>query len=94
MILTKLKLFHPISNLPCIKKLVEQLLRDQMTKCCKDNKVILPEHHGGMKKHSMVAAKAALTQATAEAVESKETTVLMSTDLSSVYDLIDHHELR
>ena len=56
----------------------------------KDNKIIPTQHHGGRKNHSTVTAMAAMDINHKEIKEKKNTVAIMTTDLSSAFDLVDH----
>ena len=89
----ELNSFRPISNLTSIEKIIEQVLKNQMIKFLETNSVLIENHHGGIKHHNTVSAKAMIEVETAKSMEANKVTVLVSTDLGSAYDLISHEHL-
>ena len=55
-----------------------------------DNHIILPDHHGGLPGHSTVTAKAVIDYVMGKGVENDKLVILLSTDLSSAFDTVNH----
>merc|ERR1711954_365269 len=87
---TRADSFRPISILHPIEKLLEEVFRNQLVSYFETNNIIPVNHHGGRQGHSTLSAKMAIDQAMAETEEDWEVGMVLATDLSKAYDLIDH----
>merc|ERR1711954_328067 len=87
------KSFRPISILNPIEKLLEEELKEQITSYFKENNIIPEQHHGGRAGHSTSTAKAVIDKLTADKIEECDESIVMATDLSQAYGLVDHNIL-
>ena len=87
------KSFRPISILNPIEKLLEEELKEQISSYFEENNIIPEQHHGRRAGHSTSTAKAIIDKLTADNIEDCEESIVMATDLSQAYDLIDHSTL-
>ena len=85
--------YRPISRLPTIDKIIEDLIRNQMEKYFEDNAIIPDQHHGGRKSHSTMTALMAIDKDIKTTKAKKKTSSLLTTDLTSAFDLVDHELL-
>ena len=76
-----LKSYRPISMLPSTEKIVEELLRNQLNKYFKDEKLIPKEHHGGIEGHSTVTCMTNIDLDHKFTKENKRNTAILATDL-------------
>ena len=82
--------YRPIANLNVIEKVIEELMKQQMLKYLDQNKIIIENHHGGMKNHSTVTARAVIDFECSQAIDTNRLGVVISTDLSAAFDTVDH----
>ena len=80
--------YRPIANLNVYEKVVEQYIKDELLKYLEENKVILDEHHGGMKGKSTLTAKLMIDLKLDKAIDENKIGLLISTDLSSAFDTV------
>ena len=86
-----LKDFHrPINILPTVDKVIEALICEQMESYFQNNHLIPNSHNGGRKHHSTVSAMMAMDHKNKMIKSKKATACILSTDLSSAFDLVDH----
>ena len=85
--------YWPISILPALEKIIEAIMKTQLEAYFEANKLIPDGHHGGRPSHSTITALAALETHHAKIKDSKKTTVILSTDISSAFNTIDHQTL-
>merc|ERR1711954_99212 len=85
--------YRPISILNPLEKLVEEVLRRQLVKYFEDEGLIPDQHHGGRQKHSTLTAKTAIDKAVADKTEKWKESIVMATDLSQAFDVVDHEIL-
>ena len=74
--------YHPINNLPCVEKIVEEHLKRQMEEFIRENKIMNKDHHGGRKNHSTITAKVTIEHEATKAHEEGKSVAIYSTDLS------------
>ena len=82
--------YRPISNLHTFEKVVEEWLKQQIMEHIESENVILEGHHGGLKDHSTLTAKAVLDFLMAKCHDQDKLGVVISTDLSSAFDIVSH----
>merc|ERR1711954_342934 len=82
--------FRPISLLNPLEKLLEEELKSQLVKYFEDEELIPDQHHGGRTGHSTTTAKAVIDKMSADKLEDHEESIILTTDLSKAYDLVDH----
>ena len=80
--------YRPISNLTVFEKVVEQYMKEELTSYLEKNKVILDEHHGGVKGKSTLTAKSIIDLKLDKAVDENKIGMLVSSDLSSAFDTV------
>ena len=57
------------------------------------NNLVPDDHHGGRKGHGTTSALCCLNKNIAKCVEESDTTMVLTTDLTAAFDLIDHQIL-
>ena len=87
---TEISSYRPISILPTVDKVLQGLMRTQLESYFEGNKIITPEHHGGRQHHSTVSALGSIDLTNKTFKEKHKTVAIMTTDLSSAFDLVDH----
>ena len=94
---TKLKTnpegYRPISNLHTLEKIYEEHLKRQLIRYLMENQIIHQNHHRGMLKRSTNTAKSLIDWRINLGYEQDKTSVILSTDLSSAFEVIDHGTL-
>ena len=76
-----------------MEKIIEQYMQDYMLDISSKNKIININHHDGMKGHS---TKTAITQIYNDIIINRKrhnTSILLCTNMSAVYDTVDHEIL-
>ena len=81
---------RPISNLNTLEKVVEEHVKTELLEYLDENEILLKNHHGGRSGHSTLSAKSVLDFNGEKALDEDNLAVLVSTNLSSVFDLVDH----
>ena len=87
---TKMDSFRPVNCLPAIEKLAEEWIKTHLLNFFEQNGLISDHHHGGRKNFSTVTAKACIENEIYKNYEENKITGVLSCDLSSAFDLIDH----
>ena len=82
--------YRPISCLHTYEKIYKEWLRINMMKHIEENNIILPNHHCGLKYHSTLTAKSLLDYHSQKAWDKDKLNIILSTDLSSAFDTVDH----
>ena len=90
---TSINSYRPICILPTVDKVIQTILRSQMEQHFEDNDLISKEHHGGRKNHSTVTALASIDLNHKKLKEKNNTVAIMTTDMSSAFDLVNHKVL-
>ena len=85
--------FRPVNCLPAVEKLVEEWIKTHLLNFFETNGLINDHHHGGRKNFSTVTAKASIEHEIFKNFEDNMVTGVLSCDLSSAFDLIDHRIL-
>ena len=85
--------YRPIANLSSVEKLIEEVMKRQLSKFFEDNDVIPPEHHGGRVGHSTMSAKSVVDYNAGKLAETKKAACIITTDLTAAYDTVDHEIL-
>ena len=85
--------YRPINILNPLEKILEEGIKRQLNKFLEDNNIIADNHHGGRLGHSTFTATAVIDKMTSDSVEDSEETVILTTDLSAAYNLVDHQTL-
>ena len=86
--------YRPICNMQIYEKIVEEVLKKKIVGYLQENNIILAEHHGGRKAHSTATAKAVLEEAAHKNLDKNKLGVLVSTDMTSAFDTVDHSILK
>ena len=55
--------------------------------------IILEEHHGGRRAHSTATANSVIKEAASRSIVNNKLGVIISTDLTAVFDMVDHNIL-
>ena len=87
------KSYRPISIMNPMEKLLEEEIKSQMNSYFEEQKIIPVQHHGGRQGHSTMTAKAVIEKEEADIKESEEEVIILATDLSQAFDLVDHELL-
>ena len=82
--------YRPISNLHCIEKIFEVWIKIHLCEYLVKHKIILPNHHGGIKGSSRATARAVIENAIEFNYQSNNVVATVSTDLSAAFDTVDH----
>ena len=86
--------YRPICQLQVFEKMIEKVLKKKIEAHFEDNNIILEEHHGGRKAHSTISAKVVLDNAAHEILDQNKYGIMVSTDLTSAFDVVDHQILK
>ena len=86
----KMESYRPISNLEAIEKIYEEHIKRNLMKHFIGKRIILEEHHGGLQNHSTITAKSIIDYYAAKSIEEDKLSVILSTDLSMAFDVVDH----
>ena len=81
--------YRPIANLCVYDKIIQELLKRQLSSYFEGNNLILKNHHGGRKGHSTVTARAVIDVECAKIVDQNKLGFVFSTDLSVAFDTVD-----
>ena len=82
--------YRPIHNLHTLEKVYEQWIKQNLTQYIEENEILTEEHHGGRKCHSTLTAKCLIDYYATKTIEKDQFGVILSTDLSSAFDTVDH----
>ena len=91
--LNEMSSYRPISNLHTFDKIIEEHIKHHLMMYLERNKIILNNHHGGLKGLSTLTAKNTVDYTIGKGIDNGKTTVILSTDLSAAYDTVDHEIL-
>ena len=80
--------YRPISNLCVIEKVVEEHIRNNLSKYLEDNRILLPNNHGSRKGYSTETARAVLDHESQQVLEENKIATVISTDMSSAFDTV------
>ena len=81
---------RPINILPTVDKLIEAIMRTQLEDYFERNNLIPDSHHGGRRMHSTITAMTAIDTDHKKIKDSRKSACIMTTDLSCMFDLVDH----
>jgi hypothetical protein len=81
--------YRPISILPCLSKLYEYILHDQLTQFCEYNKILANEQFGFRKFHSTNFAIMYLLDEILKGLNNGDNFLTMFLDLKKAFDLIN-----
>ena len=90
---TSLDSFRPVNSLPAVEKVVEEWIKINLLEFFESQGLINDHHHGGRKNFSTVTAKASIENKIYKNYEDNMISGVLSCDLSSAFDLIDHRIL-
>merc|ERR1712177_26996 len=85
--------YRPINNLSAVEKIVEEFLKEQLTKFIDQNEIILPDHHGSRKNYSTMTAISCLNHRLINNYNDGLISAVIQTDLSAAFDTVDHETL-
>ena len=88
-----LRSYRPINNMNVIEKIIEQVLKKQMTKFIDENKILDKYMHCSRPKHSIITAKMEVDEEINLHKDKGNKVAILSTDLSSAYDTVNHRLL-
>merc|ERR1711954_533440 len=88
-----LRSYRPINNMNVIEKIIEQVLKKQLTKYIEDNNILDKYMHGSRPKHSIITAKMELDKEINLHKDKGNKVAILSTDLSSAYNTVNHRLL-
>ena len=86
------KLYHLISLLPFVSKVIEKVIRNQTETFWNNNKILYNYESGFRKLFSTNSCLTLLTDKISKGFESSKYTGLISIDLKKIFDTI-HHEI-
>ena len=90
---SSLSSYRPISNLPFVSKLLERVVAHQLTTYLNMN-CLLPTHQSAYRRHhSMETALLAICNDALIAADHGMVTLVVSLDLSAVFDTVEHMTL-
>ena len=81
--------YRPISNLNTVEKIIEQLIKDDLSAFFEKNNVVPGNHQGGRKFHSTSTAKSVIDDEVNRMKDQKKSIAILSTDLSAAFDTCD-----
>lgn len=90
---TLTKDFRPISILPFFSKILERVVRDQLTNYCNSVEIIPPTQSGFRKNHGTATALLHVTDDIIRAYDKNKCTSLILLDYSKAFDTINHETL-
>merc|ERR1711954_282261 len=76
-----------------MEKLLEQEVKEQLNKHFEGTEIIPDQHHGGRLGNSTMSAKAIRDKMNADNIENHDEVILLTTDLSQAFDLVDNETL-
>ena len=82
--------YRPISITPCISKVFELLIRDQIVEHLNRNKILTNSQYGFRKKYSTTDALMYCTEFIRNEINQKRSVAAAFLDLSKAFDSIDH----
>lgn len=85
--------FRPISILPCMSKILERVVKDQIHVFIDDNNLLYKFQSGFRKGHSTNSAMLKVVSDLSKAIESKCVSVITFLDFKKAFDLVDHDKL-
>ena len=85
--------YRPVNNLCTLEKILEAWINKCMIEWAETNNLISEKHHGGRKGYSTNTAIANIQNTIDENINGKCFNILLQTDLSTAFDMIDHKVL-
>ena len=85
--------YRPINLIPWLSKVIENILKDQITQHLKQHNLIPPQHSGGIKYHSTTTNAITLLDMWSKLLEKDKDSVLLQLDQSAAYDVVNHEIL-
>ena len=82
--------YRPISITPCISKVIENLIKEQLTEYLQKNKLVSRSQNGFRKKHSTSDALVYTTEFIRHKTDQNEIVAAAFLDLSKAFDSINH----
>ena len=85
--------YRPICNLTSIDKVIQEWFRIQIVEYLDENQILSDAHHGSRPGFSTLTAKNTIDYLIGRGSETGKLTMLINTDLSAAYDIVDHELL-
>ena len=85
--------YRPISILPCISKITERVIANQLSKHINENALISKYQHGFRQQHSTCTGLLQITEFTRRELDLGRAVGVVALDLSKAFDSIDHQIL-
>ena len=85
--------FRPISNLPMVSKVVEKAVADQFTRHILTNHLDEPFQSAYKAFHSTETALVKVQNDILQAIDQRQSVILLLLDLSAAFDTVDHSTL-
>ena len=82
--------YRPISNLHCVEKIFEEYIKRHLLIYLNEHKIIIKNHHGGIKGHSTQTARAVIENCIEYNYQQNRVVAAVSTDLSAAFNTVDH----
>lgn len=90
---TSIEDFRPISILPCLSKVLERVMKEQIQFFVSTNNLLFKYQSGFRSHHSTTTAMLKVVDEIARGFERNEATVLVLLDLRKAFDSVDHGKL-
>ena len=85
--------FRPICLLPCISKMTEKVIQQQLLKHLEETGQLHRDHHAYREKLNTTTALLQITDMMYKSTDSNSITVTMSVDMSAAFDMVSHELL-
>ena len=85
--------YRPISLLPCISKIAERVIANQLNQYLQAEDILSNEQHGFRQHHSTNTGLIHITELIRKELDCGRAVGLVALDLSKAFDLIDHRTL-
>ena len=85
--------YRPISKLPCLAKVLETLINNQLKRFLSAHSVLSPHQSGFRANHSTISAITLVTNDIITALDKKQHCAALFVDLSKAFDTVDHQIL-
>ena len=86
---TNLSSYRPINILNSYEKIIQKWIKKNLEKYLSEIKLIIPNHHGGIQKHSTLSAMTVINHHCKKLKDQNKFGLVLSSDLSSAYDTVD-----
>ena len=82
--------YRPINLIPWLSKIIENIIKNQITKHLDNRNLIPPQHNGGRKYHSTTSNAIILIDMWTQILDDNLDAVLIQLDQSAAYDVVTH----